>query len=312
MAARGVKVILNPIASRGKARAVWPSLLRYFYLKYTYFDYEFLQYPRHTIPIVRQALYENYSSIIIVGGLATLSEAIQGFINSNEQLINPKAKLGFFFTSPHIDSELILQKLLHYLDEGTDTQSFTFPLFKVALLDEQGKQLRRSGRLLSHSLRMGEHKKKWLKDHRLKLHWTKKGLANFIVRRKLTPMVKIKANDINLGVVQMKSLAIFHPLMLGKSPLQQQARNNDISLFVQTISPKRRQAKYQEIQREKLQNINLTNDKNDPREQKKAISISSKEPRNLYYLLDEKILRGQTIQITSLDKSIHLFTFRHQ
>ena len=82
MAANSVSwfVIINPTSGNGRSRLKWPiieGLLKQYAFE---FDYAFTEYPGHSKKLVQQAIKQNISNIISVGGDGTLHNIVNGIM----------------------------------------------------------------------------------------------------------------------------------------------------------------------------------------------------------------------------------------
>jgi diacylglycerol kinase (ATP) len=73
-------VIINPTSGNGRSRLKWPAiegLLKHYEFE---FDYAFTEYPGHSKKLVQQAIEQNISNIICVGGDGTLHNIVNGIM----------------------------------------------------------------------------------------------------------------------------------------------------------------------------------------------------------------------------------------
>ena len=72
-------VIVNPMASVGKAGKDWPQIKQALESEHIEFDFIITEHPRHAIELVRDNITEKgYHNIISVGGDGTNNEVING------------------------------------------------------------------------------------------------------------------------------------------------------------------------------------------------------------------------------------------
>ena len=76
-------VIINPTSGNGSSKKDWPNIERL--LKQYQFDFQFAftQYAKHSIKLVQQAIKNNITNIISVGGDGTLHNIINGIMGQN-------------------------------------------------------------------------------------------------------------------------------------------------------------------------------------------------------------------------------------
>lgn len=74
------KVIVNPVASGGKAGRLWPQLRQLLVEGGLQFDFELTQYQGHATEIARSALDAGFRHLISLGGDGTVNEIVNGMI----------------------------------------------------------------------------------------------------------------------------------------------------------------------------------------------------------------------------------------
>ena len=74
------KVIVNPVASGGKAGKLWPQLRELLLQGGLQFDFELTQYQGHATQIARTALDAGFRNFVSLGGDGTVNEIVNGLI----------------------------------------------------------------------------------------------------------------------------------------------------------------------------------------------------------------------------------------
>jgi diacylglycerol kinase (ATP) len=74
------KVVVNPVASGGKAGRQWPQLRQLFVQGGLEFDFELTQYQGHATEIARKALDAGFRHLISLGGDGTVNEIVNGMM----------------------------------------------------------------------------------------------------------------------------------------------------------------------------------------------------------------------------------------
>lgn len=88
-----IKLVINPVAGRGKTREKWPDYEKRFNKILGNFSWQFTEQRKHATKITRRALLEGFETIVAVGGDGTINEVVNGFFDNDKQ-INPEASLG--------------------------------------------------------------------------------------------------------------------------------------------------------------------------------------------------------------------------
>jgi len=86
------KVIVNPVASGGKAIKLWPQLQELLLKGGLQFDAEMTQHQGHATEIARSALEAGFRDFVTLGGDGTVNETVNGLIVGGQP--NPHATLS--------------------------------------------------------------------------------------------------------------------------------------------------------------------------------------------------------------------------
>lgn len=76
-------VIINPTSGNGKSKKKWPEIKRVLELHGFDFEFAFTAYSKHSILLVHQAIENNFTNIICVGGDGTLHNIVNGIMSQN-------------------------------------------------------------------------------------------------------------------------------------------------------------------------------------------------------------------------------------
>lgn len=87
-----VKVIVNPMAAKGKAAKRWPEIEALLKRHVTAFDTAFTTGPAMATAMARDALGQGYDVFVPVGGDGTANEVLNG-IAADDRMINPASAL---------------------------------------------------------------------------------------------------------------------------------------------------------------------------------------------------------------------------
>lgn len=87
-----VKVIVNPMARKGKAGKRWPEIEALLKRHVPQFDTAFTTAPGAATAIAREALAQGYDVFVPVGGDGTAHEVLNGIVE-NDRLANPNSRL---------------------------------------------------------------------------------------------------------------------------------------------------------------------------------------------------------------------------
>lgn len=87
--------VVNPASANGRTKKNWGKLENYLKQQGLEFAVKFTSKPKEAIDITREALYNDYSRIVSVGGDGTLNEVLNGFYNGNYMKIKEDAFLSF-------------------------------------------------------------------------------------------------------------------------------------------------------------------------------------------------------------------------
>lgn len=85
--------IVNPASANGQTRKIWPKIYKRLLDQKINLEYAYTTGPGEATILTRQALHNNYSQILSVGGDGTINEVVNGFFE-NQQHINPEASLA--------------------------------------------------------------------------------------------------------------------------------------------------------------------------------------------------------------------------
>ncbi len=77
-------VIINPTSGNGKSKKTWPKIKNLLELRGLDFDFAFTAYSGHSILLVHQAIENNFTHIICVGGDGTLHNIVNGIMSQNK------------------------------------------------------------------------------------------------------------------------------------------------------------------------------------------------------------------------------------
>ena len=100
------KVIVNPVASGGKAGKLWPQLRELLLQGGLQFDFELTQYQGHATEIARKALDAGFRKFVSLGGDGTVNEIVNGLIVGGQP--NPEAVLSIIPSGTGADFVRIL------------------------------------------------------------------------------------------------------------------------------------------------------------------------------------------------------------
>lgn len=252
----GVKVIINPMSARGKARVLWPEILRRLYQYYHYFDYEFTEWQHHAQSIAQNALEKGYSTIFIIGGKGTIQDAIIGLFQKTGKLINPDVQLVILPLTFELSSSKIPERVFDW-DFSIDykKQQILFqPLF-YHLLSQQGNKIPGSRGVLLQTISLQNRieiqypKRKFIKLSKKQIQNSKSGIKIWLDDLQLQEVYAFdmtvvknsvfngKVNDLHcalidemkifLPFVQIFSVKQWYPFSTMKALF-----NNDRSFFI--------------------------------------------------------------------------------
>lgn len=89
-----LSVVLNSSSGRGKAGRIWPELGQILKARYGDYQLQTTRGPGDATGLAREALRQGADWILAVGGDGTLNEVLNGFFETNGELINPAAQLS--------------------------------------------------------------------------------------------------------------------------------------------------------------------------------------------------------------------------
>lgn len=123
--------IVNPVAGKGKALKFVPEIENYFKTSNENFTIEYTKYPKHAIELTRKYAALGFDRVISIGGDGTLSEVLNGVVNSTLSLgVIPAGSGDDFYrtlTGGH-DTTNIIERTLNgtekYVDIGIANDKF--------------------------------------------------------------------------------------------------------------------------------------------------------------------------------------------
>lgn len=69
-------VIINPASGNGKSKTQWPKI-KLLLEKYNFvFDYSFTEYPKHSVKLVQNAVYQGFKDFVVIGGDGSLHNVV--------------------------------------------------------------------------------------------------------------------------------------------------------------------------------------------------------------------------------------------
>lgn len=89
-----IAAIINPKSGGGETFKVWKKIKSQALQRLGVFDEIITRAPQEAIGFAKQVAKNNYDLLIIMGGDGTIHEVINGLIDQNDGLINPRLKIG--------------------------------------------------------------------------------------------------------------------------------------------------------------------------------------------------------------------------
>lgn len=84
-------VIINPTSGNGTSKKKWPEIKRLLNHYKFHFKFAFTEYEKHSIKLVHQAINENITHIISIGGDGTLHNIVNGIMTQN---VKPSSQIN--------------------------------------------------------------------------------------------------------------------------------------------------------------------------------------------------------------------------